>query len=123
MIVGTRYHFFFILFHTDIDECIEGSLCEQECTNTAGSYNCSCYTGYILANNEISCTSKLLIVFFLLDINALYFYSIDIDECSLGIDSCAQICRDTQGSYSCSCRDGYTLDSNRSGCNGTFVDT
>ena len=62
MIVGTKYHFFSV-FHTDINECIEGSLCEQECTNTAGSYNCSCYTGYILANNEISCTSRLLIVF------------------------------------------------------------
>jgi NAD-dependent dihydropyrimidine dehydrogenase PreA subunit len=54
----------FILFHTDINECIEGSLCEQECTNTAGSYNCSCSTGYILSNNGISCASKLLIVFF-----------------------------------------------------------
>ena len=54
---------FCILLHTDIDECIEGSLCEQRCTNTAGSYICSCYTGYILANNRISCTSKLLIVF------------------------------------------------------------
>ena len=51
--------FLFILFHIDINECIEGSLCEQECTNTAGSYNCSCYAGYILSNNGISCASKL----------------------------------------------------------------
>ena len=34
---------------TDIDECSEQEniiLCPQNCTNTLGSYNCSCYEGY-----------------------------------------------------------------------------
>ena len=32
---------------SDIDECFEETdLCEQKCTNTPGSYECSCYTGY-----------------------------------------------------------------------------
>ena len=53
----------------------------------------------------------------------MHFYSTDIDECSLEIDNCTQICLDTQGSYSCSCRDGYTLDSDGRDCNGTFTDT
>lgn len=42
-----------------INECFEDShLCEQNCTNTYSSYFCSCDTGYTLAINGFSCTSK-----------------------------------------------------------------
>ena len=41
---------------TDIEECIEGSSdCEQNCTNTAPGYICSCDTGYTLSENEHTC--------------------------------------------------------------------
>lgn len=44
------------LFLTDIDECSEGtSNCAQECTNTAGSFECSCREGYLLASDKHSC--------------------------------------------------------------------
>ena len=40
-------------FLTDIDECIEGtSGCAQNCTNTIGSYICSCGAGLILTNQD-----------------------------------------------------------------------
>ena len=35
--------------HTDLDECAENAtLCDQICTNTFGSYECSCEDGYNL---------------------------------------------------------------------------
>ena len=43
---------------------------------------------------------------------------IDIDECSEGIDGCAQTCTDTDGRYTCSCISGYQLASDGHGCDG-----
>ena len=35
--------------HTDIDECALGiSGCQQQCTNTNGSYYCTCWNGFSL---------------------------------------------------------------------------
>lgn len=31
----------------------------------------------------------------------------DIDECGTDASSCSQICINTEGSYDCSCNDGY----------------
>ena len=45
--------------HADIDECIEGSAnCDQDCTNTIGSYMCSCNPGYHLASDGRTCNGK-----------------------------------------------------------------
>ena len=43
----------------------------------------------------------------------------DIDECSLGLDSCVENadCTDTEGSYTCMCSSGYTGDG-LSSCTG-----
>ena len=30
----------------DIDECTTSNPCQQNCKNTAGSYQCSCQAGY-----------------------------------------------------------------------------
>ena len=47
------------IFLLDIDECSEGSdNCAQRCTNTAGSYTCSCNSGFTLAANRQSCTAN-----------------------------------------------------------------
>ena len=43
---------------------------------------------------------------------------IDIDECSEETDQCHHICNNTVGSYECSCRAGYILDSNGLSCDG-----
>ena len=47
-----------------------------------------------------------------------YTHVIDIDECSEGIDGCAQICTDMDGNYTCSCDPGYRLASDNHGCDG-----
>ncbi len=37
----------------DIDECAETArLCQQNCANTWGSYQCSCQSGYTLASDN-----------------------------------------------------------------------
>lgn len=42
--------------HLDVDECSEGSdNCAQNCTDTDGSYDCSCRSGYRLANDSQVC--------------------------------------------------------------------
>ena len=44
----------------DIDECTRGTdNCAQRCTNTPGSFTCSCNAGYRLASNRLSCNGKL----------------------------------------------------------------
>ena len=42
----------------------------------------------------------------------------DIDECAEGLDSCEQICMNTNGSYACSCQSCYYLGSDGFSCNG-----
>ena len=44
------------LLHTDINECQQmNSTCDQLCTNTEGSFVCSCEEGYELQNDRKSC--------------------------------------------------------------------
>ena len=44
----------------------------------------------------------------------------DIDECVEGTAGCAQICKNVNGSYSCSCGSGYLLTIDEHGCEGTI---
>ena len=43
-------------YYTDIDECsTSNGGCEQVCTNTIGSFYCSCNDGFSLNANETTC--------------------------------------------------------------------
>ncbi len=42
----------------------------------------------------------------------------DINECLEGIHSCAQICVNNAGSYTCQCNSGFRLDGDLRACNG-----
>ena len=42
------------MLFSDKDECSVG-VCSQDCTNSDGSYQCHCYTGYLLDNDKVSC--------------------------------------------------------------------
>ena len=47
-----------LLLFSDINECTEGSHnCEQSCTDTTGSFTCSCDSGFTLAADGRSCTA------------------------------------------------------------------
>ncbi|XP_078662291.1 sushi, von Willebrand factor type A, EGF and pentraxin domain-containing protein 1-like [Branchiostoma floridae x Branchiostoma belcheri] len=81
----------------DVDECSSSNGgCEQICTNTDGSFHCSCHVGYSLSINSFSC--------------------IDIDECASANGGCSHTCSNRIGSYQCSCNNGYALNSDNLGC-------
>ncbi|CAC5392960.1 FBLN5 [Mytilus coruscus] len=40
----------------------------------------------------------------------------DINECQLGIHNCQQLCTNTNGPFTCSCRTGYTLNIDQTTC-------
>ena len=47
----------YVCFHSDINECSEGtSGCDHNCTNTDGSYYCTCMDGYELESDNHTCT-------------------------------------------------------------------
>ena len=54
------------------------------------------------------CTSALL----------QFIITTDINECRDNNDGCSQICTNTEGSFECSCRDGYVLDGDGGNCSG-----
>ncbi|XP_078658285.1 uncharacterized protein LOC144903747 [Branchiostoma floridae x Branchiostoma belcheri] len=77
----------------DINECStnggHGS-CSQVCSNTVGSYSCSCNDGYSLDTDGHACS--------------------DIDECAANTHNCDRqhaTCTNTVGSFTCSCTPGY----------------
>ena len=118
------------------------------CTNTVGSYYCSCLLGYTLSANGTSCDGELIqllsasnspetrevyfilmnnyllqmiiISYSLVSLIQLYMYILDINECASngGWGPCQQMCTNTVGSYYCSCLLGYTVSANGASCNG-----
>ncbi|XP_070148921.1 low-density lipoprotein receptor-related protein 2 [Polyergus mexicanus] len=71
--------------------------CAHECHNiTNGGYICACYPGYIISpDNRKHC--------------------MDIDECQTDQHQCSHICTNLNGSYACSCRQGFQLSDRYSG--------
>ncbi|CAH1243104.1 FBN2 [Branchiostoma lanceolatum] len=83
----------------DVNECIlngrngQGG-CKVGCQNLLGSYVCICGTGFVLANDSVSCEDK--------------------DECLEF--PCDHDCTNSIGSYSCSCNAGYSLQADGHTC-------
>ena len=54
-----EYHNHTIIINVDINECnTNNGGCDTTCTNTVGSYECSCNTGYELNNDLHNCNGK-----------------------------------------------------------------
>ena len=95
----------------DVDECLNGNhSCHENaiCTNSDGSYDCHCISGFI--GTGFNCSSTL--TYPLCSISAMFslFFS-DVDECAnFSLNNCSENanCTDTIGSYECVCVEGYT---------------
>ncbi|XP_055505642.1 kielin/chordin-like protein [Leucoraja erinacea] len=90
--------------------------CVHNCVNTAGSYYCTCHPGYRLHFNRHSCIpdrvcqscqSECPTGFSLLP-NGVD--CTDIDECLS--NPCSHHCHNTEGSFYCTCPDGFRLNVN-----------
>ena len=61
-IVAADRGFDALLLSIDVDECnTANGGCEHSCTNTIGSFICSCDTGYQLDENGLNCSGKSLL--------------------------------------------------------------
>ena len=134
----------------DINECllsIDNCDLNSNCTNTIGSFFCTCNTGY--TGNGATCTGDLATWFNHNNLKRLYFVEFnykqiyfawrqkwhqnyekiigiifsftDIDECSLSIDNCDlnSNCTNTNGSFFCTCNSGFS--GNGTTCTGNLT--
>ena len=58
---------YYFLRYVDINECAGVNNCsyDSNCTNTLGSYQCSCHDGYLDEGNGYTCTGMLLFILIL----------------------------------------------------------
>ena len=96
---------------TDIDECgLDNGGCDQDCTNTLGSFFCNCSEGYLLNENGLTCDGVQYECTNFEWINFINFCLSDVDECSSDPCHSNATCNNTLGSFMCSCISGYTGD-------------
>ena len=103
----------------DINECATNNgYCAHLCTNTNGSYFCTCLTGFALSADHAHCTGMLLLLDSTLSIINVLIHT-DINECEDSNGNCTHVCTNTIGHFMCSCRTGYMLDTDNRTCKGT----
>lgn len=120
------------LYYSDVNECVtcNGS-CSQICSNTIGSYTCSCAAGYMLSVDNrtclgthfvITCSTCILILYNIILYKSCFSLSSqanrDINEWATFNGNCSQLCSNTIGSYMCSCFVGYFLSADSRTCEG-----
>eukprot|EP00735_Rhodelphis_limneticus_P009807 TRINITY_DN2875_c0_g1::TRINITY_DN2875_c0_g1_i1::g.6023::m.6023 TRINITY_DN2875_c0_g1::TRINITY_DN2875_c0_g1_i1::g.6023 ORF type:complete len:406 (-),score=68.45,sp/Q61555/FBN2_MOUSE/41.77/2e-32,sp/Q61555/FBN2_MOUSE/40.12/4e-23,sp/Q61555/FBN2_MOUSE/39.02/2e-22,sp/Q61555/FBN2_MOUSE/37.20/5e-19,sp/Q61555/FBN2_MOUSE/35.00/5e-19,sp/Q61555/FBN2_MOUSE/32.78/2e-18,sp/Q61555/FBN2_MOUSE/36.14/3e-17,sp/Q61555/FBN2_MOUSE/31.75/9e-17,sp/Q61555/FBN2_MOUSE/36.65/2e-16,sp/Q61555/FBN2_MOUSE/32.53/1e-14,sp/Q61555/F len=77
----------------DVNECtmnLHNCGTHGTCSNTAGSFTCTCHSGYQPSTGAVACTNE--------------------NECTLSKHNCGTnaACTDTDGAFSCSCNAGYS---------------
>ena len=108
--------------HTDVNECATNNGgCAQTCTNTVGSFVCSCQSGYTLASNGLTCNGMYRLCYS--SVNTLISVctcgvcvssNLDVNECTNG--GCDHVCTNSVGSFQCSCNSGYNLAADGTTC-------
>ena len=115
---------------SDIDECSMYDPCDTTCTNTMGSFTCSCNEGFELGSDGLTCQgTKQPTAISSHDLTVAHFSTFagvtvfilgplllppkDVNECleaalMENVTLCAgqQLCENTDGSYTCKCPPG-----------------
>ena len=111
----------FVFYLTDVNECeTDNGGCAHMCSNTVGSFTCSCNAGYALNADGSSCDGRSHIhTQQPYTEKSLCLTSPDIDECDTNNGGCEQVCTNSVGSFMCSCNSGYIINSDDSSmCDG-----
>ncbi|MCJ8746583.1 hypothetical protein PDJAM_G00143440 [Pangasius djambal] len=78
------------------DTCSDQSQCAQDCYSTPKGTRCWCRKGYEPVDGGVEC--------------------VDVDECVKTPDVCDHSCMNSDGSYECSCNQGYVLEPDGHSC-------
>ena len=106
-----------VITFLDTNECqTNNGGCEQVCTNTVGSFECSCNQGFSLSSDGANCNGKKISIYN--KPKAIIAELSDINECQTNNGGCEQNCANTDGSFECSCNQGYRLSSDGVNCIG-----
>lgn len=65
--IGNEHKIAFLAFDSfnkDVDECDRFLPCDQLCTNSDGSFQCSCHTGYRMDNSSQTCEGNPILCSF-----------------------------------------------------------
>lgn len=111
-----------------------------KCINTMGSFKCHCSPGYTATITGTACVGETPLIcintskqFFLYPheytvytalncyINYISLIFSDLDECVMSPKPCNFICKNTEGSYICSCPRGYVLQEDGRTCKGELI--
>ncbi|XP_075404138.1 adhesion G protein-coupled receptor E1 [Tenrec ecaudatus] len=83
----------------DVNECDNTSVCPPfaTCTNTLGSYYCTCKLGFLTSNGQMKFKGKEA-------------ECQDVDECAKTPSLCgsASVCKNLPGAYKCTCFPGFS---------------
>ncbi|XP_063774684.1 thrombomodulin-like [Pseudophryne corroboree] len=99
----------------DIDDCaVNPNICESHCTNTIGSFVCSCKPGFEMVDeceDRGECQAECQ----------------DIDECINPATLCEHDCENYPGGYRCVCVEGFVIDEKKPNkckrfCNTSFCE-
>ena len=108
------------LFLADINECDAGNGgCNQTCNNEMGTFSCSCKDGFLLGDDAFTCNGRRLYLYTCtIIIEALL---LDINECENNNGGCNHTCHNENGTFSCTCDTGYTLNNDGLACDGEIL--
>ena len=103
-----------LLPSVDVNECSLTNPCGTgTCTNLVCGYSCGCQTGYQPSHpvaNNVTCIGKSLSNDPYTSCCYVLLPSSDIDECALSLSNCSSnaTCSNTVGSYTCTCKQGFS---------------
>ena len=114
LLFQSLYSYYFFHF---VGLCsINNGGCEHYCVDTVNSSYCECAPGYTLESDQHNCSCEFLHYH-------NYYHCLQFlvtPSCSISNGGCEQICTQLEGSVSCSCNSGFSVN-NTFYCSGKWL--